>query len=138
MVQESGVDATFTGFLPLPEVRRWLARSSVVAVPSVTAENGDSEGLPTVILEAQAMETPVVTTRHAGNAEGVAEGRSALVVAERDVEGLAEALQYFLADGRAVRDFGRAGRELVAARFDIQEQAKGLEALYDCARRLPQ
>lgn len=130
----TGADVAFTGFLPLPEVRDWLARASVVAVPSVTAANGDSEGLPTVILEAQAMETPVVATRHAGNAEGVAEGHSALIVAERDVEALAGGLRRFLEDPDAVRAFGAAGRAFVEAEFDIVAQARGLERIYDHAR----
>lgn len=136
LAAETGAVVEFTGFLPLPAVRAWLARASVVAVPSVTAANGDSEGLPTVILEAQAMETPVVATRHAGNAEGVDEGRSALVVEERDVEGLAQALRFFLVDPGAAQAFGMAGREFVESRFAIAAQASGLERLYDRARSL--
>ncbi len=134
LASETGAPVAFTGFLPLPEVKDWLARASVVAVPSVTASNGDSEGLPTVILEAQAMGTPVVATRHAGNAEGVAEGRTALVVGERDVESLANAIRFFLQDAEAVEAFGSAGRTFVEARFDIATQARGLEELYDRAR----
>jgi glycosyltransferase involved in cell wall biosynthesis len=131
---ESGAPVTFAGFLPLSEVRDWLAKASVVAVPSVTASNGDSEGLPTVILEAQAMATPVVVTRHAGNAEGVSEGRSALVVEERDVRALADAIRFFLESSGNVEAFGRAGRAWVEARFDIVSQARGLEDIYDRAR----
>jgi glycosyltransferase involved in cell wall biosynthesis len=134
LAADSGADVVFAGFRALPEVRDWLARASVVAVPSVTAANGDSEGLPTVILEAQAMGTPVVVTRHAGNAEGVVEGRSALVVAERDVDGLAEAMRFFLEDRDAVESFGSAGRTFVETQFDIAAQARGLERLYDTAR----
>jgi glycosyltransferase involved in cell wall biosynthesis len=131
---ESGAQVAFAGFLPLPEVRDWLARASVVAVPSVTASNGDSEGLPTVILEAQAMGTPVIVTRHAGNAEGVAEGQTAIVVEERDEATLADAIRYFLQDGAAVESFGAAGRAFVESRFGIVTQARGLEELYDRAR----
>jgi len=130
----TGADVAFTGFLPPGDVRGWLARARVVAVPSVTARNGDSEGLPTVILEAQAMATPVVVTRHAGNAEGVAEGHSGLVVAERDVEGLAAALRYFLEDATAALAFGRAGRAFIESQFDINVQATGLERIYDQVR----
>ena len=134
LADETGAQVAFTGFLPLPEVKDWLARASVVAVPSATARNGDSEGLPTVILEAQAMETPVVATRHAGNAEGVAEGRSALIVGERDVDALAEGIRFFLEDAGAVETFGAAGRAFVESQFDIAAQARGLEDIYDRAR----
>jgi glycosyltransferase involved in cell wall biosynthesis len=135
---EVGAGADFAGFLPLPEVRGWLEKASVVVVPSVTASDGNSEGLPTVILEAQAMGTPVVATRHAGNAEGVAEGRSALLVDERDVDGLAQAIRFFLENPAAVESFGAAGRSFVEAHFGIEGQAAGLERLYDRAREAAQ
>jgi colanic acid/amylovoran biosynthesis glycosyltransferase len=133
-VGQAGADVTFTGFLALTQVRDWLEKASVVVVPSVTAANGDSEGLPTVILEAQAMGTPVVATRHAGNAEGLLEGQSALLVDERDVAGLAEAIEFFLTNPAAVESFGANGREFVKSRFDIGNQVAGLERIYDRAR----
>jgi len=131
---EVGADVEFAGFRPLDEVRQWLGKAAVVAVPSVTAADGDSEGLPTVILEAQAMGTPVVATRHAGNAEGVVEGRTALLVDERDVTGLARALLGFIENPAIVESFGAAGRAFVEANFSIDRQAAGLEHLYDRAR----
>jgi glycosyltransferase involved in cell wall biosynthesis len=131
---ETGANVEFKGFLPLAEVRDWLGRASLVAVPSVTAANGDSEGLPTVILEAQSMGTPVVATRHAGNAEGVAEGQSALLVDERDVEGLADAIRFFMESPQAVETFGAAGRAFVTENFSIASQVEGLERIYDRVR----
>jgi glycosyltransferase involved in cell wall biosynthesis len=129
-----GADVEFPGFLPLADVRNWLGRASVVVVPSVTAANGDSEGLPTVILEAQAMSTPVIATRHAGNAEGVVERRSALLVDERDVAALADAIRFFVDNPQAVESFGAAGRTFVESNFNIATQAQGLEQLYDRVR----
>lgn len=134
LAQDVGADVEFTGFLPPAGVRDWLERACVAVVPSVTAADGNSEGLPTVILEAQAMGTPVVATRHAGNAEGLAEGRSALLVDERDVEGLARAIRRFRDDALAVESWGKAGREFVAARFDIKTHVAGIESLYDRVR----
>jgi colanic acid/amylovoran biosynthesis glycosyltransferase len=128
---EVGADAVFAGFLPPIQVKEWLAKASVAAVPSVTASDGNSEGLPTVILEAQAMGTPVVATRHAGNAEGVDEGRSAILVDERDVEGLAEAIRTFVQDPARVESFGNHARRVVEARFSIGNQVTGLEKIYD-------
>jgi glycosyltransferase involved in cell wall biosynthesis len=131
LAAEARADVAFTGFLPLTQVRNWLARASVVAVPSVTAADGDSEGLPTVILEAQAMGTAVIATRHAGNAEGVVEGVSALLVEERDVEALADAIRRFLTCPELVESFGAAGREFVEANFSLTMQVQGLEQMYD-------
>lgn len=130
LAAEVGADVSFTGFLPLDDVKQWLGRAAVVAVPSVTAADGNSEGLPTVILEAQSMGTPVVATRHAGNAEGVVEGESALLVDERDVDGLASALRFFLESPRLAADFGAAGRRFVKSHFSIETQVAGLEQLY--------
>jgi glycosyltransferase involved in cell wall biosynthesis len=135
LAREVGADVEFTGFMPPAGVRDWLERACVAVVPSVTAADGNSEGLPTVILEAQAMGTPVVATRHAGNAEGLAEGRSALLVDERDVDGLARSIRYFRDDVQAVESYGRAGREFVAARFDIKTHVAGIERIYDSVRK---
>jgi len=135
LATDVGADVNFAGFLPLEEVRDWLGRATVVAVPSVTATDGDCEGLPTVILEAQAMGTPVVATRHAGIPEGVLENRSALLVTERDVAGLAQAIRFFIEKPEAVSSFGAAGRAFVESRFDIVTQTRGLEDLYDRVRK---
>jgi phosphatidylinositol alpha-1,6-mannosyltransferase len=86
------------------------------------------------MLEAQAMSTPVVVTRHAGNAEGVLEGRSALIVEERDESGLANAVRFFLEHPVAVESFGAAGRAFVETSFSIARQVQGIEQLYDQAR----
>ena len=83
-------------------MRDWIARASVVAVPSVVAADGDSEGLPTILLEAQAMATPVVGTYHSGIPEGVQAGVTAELVPERDVDALADALASFLSSPQKV------------------------------------
>ena len=129
-----GVRCHFPGFVPVQQVREWLGRASVVAVPSVTAADGDSEGLPTVLLEAQAMATPVVATYHSGTPEGVMEGVTAELVRERDVEGLADKLAFFLKSPAVARAYGLAGRGFVAENFDMRVQVSGLEDIYDKLR----
>lgn len=132
---EVGASVEFAGFLPLAEVRSKLAEARVVVVPSVTAADGNSEGLPTVILEAQAMGTPVVATRHAGNAEGLLEGESALLVDERDTSGLARAIRFFIDNPEGAVEFGVRGREFVESAFNLDSQIAGLERIYDLATR---
>jgi colanic acid/amylovoran biosynthesis glycosyltransferase len=131
MVRGTDLDVEFTGFLPLPEVKDWLNRAAVVAVPSVTASNGDSEGLPTVVLEAQSMGTPVVATRHSGIPEGVLDGKTALLVAERDSDGLAESLALLLNDPAKAKQFGTDARKFALSNFSIRNQVEGLETIYE-------
>lgn len=136
LAAEQRADVSFTGFLPQASVRDWLERASVVAVPSVTAADGNSEGLPTVILEAQAMGTPVVATRHAGNVEGLAPEQSALLVEEKDVEGLARSIGCFCDNLPLVETFGAAGRAFVEEHFDIKKRVECIERAYDVARSI--
>jgi glycosyltransferase involved in cell wall biosynthesis len=135
LAQQAGADVEFKGFLGLSEVRSLLAIAAVAVVPSVTAADGNSEGLPTVILEAQAMATPVIATRHAGNAEGVVEGKSALLVDERDVHGLASGIRLLVDDPAMARRFGAHGRQFMERAFSIESQVAALERIYDTARR---
>lgn len=125
----------FTGFLDVDQVRSWLARARLVAVPSVTALDGDSEGLPTILLEAQAMGTPVVATYHSGIPEGVVDGVTAALVAERDVAALAKELRAFLESPQKAREFGAAGRDFVRQHFNLRTQVQGLEEVYGNLRR---
>ncbi len=127
---ELKLDCRFVGRQSPAEVRRWLAAAQVFCVPSVTAENGDSEGLPTVLLEALAMGLPVVATDSAGNTEAVTNGETGLVVPERDVPQLARALTRLLLDADLRRRFGALALQEVRARFDARQLVGGLEALY--------
>jgi colanic acid/amylovoran biosynthesis glycosyltransferase len=101
-----------------PEVAALLASSDVVLAPSVTAADGDQEGIPVAIMEAMAAELPVVTTYHSGIPELVAHGVTGLLVEERDVEGLASAIKELVADPARRRALGREGRRVVAERHD--------------------
>jgi glycosyltransferase involved in cell wall biosynthesis len=136
MAEESGISCTFTGFLSAEEVREWVSRARVVAVPSVVAQDGDSEGLPTILLEAQAMETPVVGTFHSGIPEGVIAGKTAELVDERNAIDLASELRSFLESPEKSIQFGRAGRALMMENFDMRTQNRKLEDLFDMLRSL--
>ena len=57
---------------------------------SITASNGDTEGLPVGILEAMATALPVISTRHSGIPEAVEDGITGFLVEEHDVRGMAE------------------------------------------------
>lgn len=132
--KQENLETSFVGFLGLEEVRSWMGRAMVVVVPSVTAENGDSEGLPTVILESQAMSTPVIATVHSGIPEGVIAGETALLVPERDAASLGVAIHALLNEPGRCRKMGEAGRNFVRQKFSIAGQVAGLEDIYERVR----
>ncbi|GID27826.1 glycosyltransferase [Paractinoplanes brasiliensis] len=131
VARELRVDATFLGARPADEVYRVLASSRLLAAPSRTAADGDSEGLPTTVVEAMALGLPVVATRHSGIPEAVADGRTGLLSDERDREALAANLRKLLDDPDLRTSFGTAGRARAGAEFDVVAQSRRLEDVYD-------
>jgi glycosyltransferase involved in cell wall biosynthesis len=89
-----------------------------------------SEGFPFVVLEAMAMERPVVATAVNGVPEIVEDGVTGVLVARGDVDGMARALLGMLASPGAARAMGRAGRRRVAERFTARRMADETQALY--------
>jgi glycosyltransferase involved in cell wall biosynthesis len=75
------------------------------------------EGLPTVLLEAAAMELPVVATRTAGCVDAVQDGVTGTLVPPRDAMALADAIQQYLQDPALRRRHGAAGRARVLREF---------------------
>jgi glycosyltransferase involved in cell wall biosynthesis len=119
---------TFCGWLPNEEVRRAMRGAAALCVPSVTARDGDAEGLPTVIFEAMAEGLPVVGSNHAGITEAVEHDRTGLIVPEGDPQALADALASLIDDPELRRRLGTAARAAVAQRFDAVAQSRRLEA----------
>lgn len=126
-----GVEARFTGRLPPAEVLGWMQRAWLLAAPSVTAGDGDAEGLPTVLCEAAAAGLPVVATRHSGIPEAVSEGETGLLSPERDVGLLARNLSLLLASPRMRESLAVAARLRAVDRFDLARQTERLEGYYD-------
>lgn len=120
----------FLGVQPHDTVRAYLRGAYALVLPSVTAASGDAEGLGIVLLEASASSVPVVGTRHGGIPEAVDDGNSGLLVAERDSNGLAEALDTLVADTSLRERMGIAARRFVCERFDIRRQSAELERHY--------
>lgn len=135
LAAELGVadQVTFLGVQPHAEVRRQLMASSALVLPSVTAANGDAEGLGMVLLEAAAMGVPTVGTRHGGIPEAVRDGETGILVPERDVPALTEAMYTLLRDQGLRRRMGTQARQMVEQEFDVVKQSRALLGIYRAA-----
>jgi colanic acid/amylovoran/stewartan biosynthesis glycosyltransferase WcaL/AmsK/CpsK len=119
------------GFLNRRDYIREMERADIFLHPSVTAENGASEGgAPTTILEAQALGMPVVSTYHCDIPHVTVPDKSALLVPERQSRDLARALGWLLDHGERWADMGRAGRAHMERHHDADHEAPALEARY--------
>jgi glycosyltransferase involved in cell wall biosynthesis len=123
--------AAFLGTRPIAEVRSWMQRARMLVAPSVVAKNGDAEGLPTVLCEAQAMGLPVVAFRGPGVDEAVVDGDTALLVNPLDEEGLGAAILRLSQDAFLQARLRAAGRRHAEEYFDLRRQTELLEDKYD-------
>jgi glycosyltransferase involved in cell wall biosynthesis len=121
--RELGDVVQLLGALDHPTVVEHYRRAELFVLPCVTGPDGDRDGIPNVILEAMAMELPVVSTRHSGIPEAVEDGGSGLLVAPHDQEALVDAMAQLLVDPDLGRRLGRRGREIVRDSFDIAANA---------------
>jgi len=114
------------GSLPHEAVVARYRDAAILVLPCVIDANGDRDGIPNVILEAMAMELPVVSTRHSGIPEAVGDGTSGVLVEPRDAVALADALQGLLSDPGLRERLGRSGRRRVLETFDVNVNARAL------------
>jgi glycosyltransferase involved in cell wall biosynthesis len=133
--RQAGERVTYTGALPPEEVARWMSRAWLLAAPSVTAADGDSEGLPTVVCEAAAASLPAVVSDHSGLPEAVVDGETGFLVPEGDAAALAARLETLLASPELRATMAGAARRLAEQRFDSARQIAALEDLYDRVTR---
>ncbi len=121
LAQQLGLErqVRFVGVMTSHQVAAALSRAHVFIAPSVTSLSGDMEGIPTVLMEAMASGMPVVSTRHSGIPELVEEGVSGRLVAEKDVEALAQAILGMIDASDDWALIGKAGHEKVMREFNI-------------------
>jgi glycosyltransferase involved in cell wall biosynthesis len=89
------------------------------------------EGLPNVLLEAMAMESPVVATRVAGIPRLIREGVNGLLVEPGSADALAGALARLLGDAELRATLRRAGRQTVEGRYSFAARMQKIRDLYD-------
>jgi len=118
------------GWKTKDEVRELYDDSHLFVLSSVTAANGDKEGQGLVLQEAQAMGLPVLATLHNGFPDSVLDGKSAFLVPERDVDTLAEKLDFLVEHPAMWSEMSEAGRTFVEANFDVDKLNDRLVDIY--------
>lgn len=117
---------TWAGPQPQHKVLEHYRRADLFALPCRIGADGDRDGLPNVLMEAQSQALAVVSTRLSGVPELVEDGRTGLLVAPQDPPALAAALASLITDPARRTALGHAGLQNVRRHFDM---ATGIAAL---------
>ena len=98
------------------DVRPFYCMADCVVLPSYR------EGVPRVLLEAMAMEKPIITTDAPGCRNVCVDGVNGFLVKPRDVESLYLAMKKAVEMGEAeLRKMGKKGREIVEQKYEISK-----------------
>ncbi len=120
----------FLGFRrDVPEL---LAQIDMLALPSLQEPFGK------IVIEAMAMERPVVASRVGGVPEIVVDGETGLLVPPRDPAALKHALARLIADAALRERMGKAGRQRVEACFTLERNVQATQAIYSELFRSPE
>ena len=110
---------SFLGQQSQDRVRTLLENASIFVLPSIITDDGTREGIPVALMEAMAMELPVVTTKTVGIPELVQNKSQGLLVPQKNAVELASALEFLLKNPDSREEMGRQGRMKVVKEFNI-------------------
>lgn len=116
----------FEGAVGIARVREALEQATVFTLPSF------AEGIPVALMEAMAMEIPVVSTTIAGIPELIRHEVDGLLVSPSDDAQLADALARLIDDHELRRRLGRSGRLRVQESYDLHKSIQGLGEIFQC------
>ncbi len=119
-----------TGALPQTELVEIFSQSSIFVFPAVHDSVGDTDNLPTVLIEAMASSLPIVATRVAGIPEIVQHDENGILVPEKDPAQLADAIRVMAGDPALQERFGRASRRIAEEKFALVNTVGHLKKLF--------
>lgn len=129
---------TLHGYLSNEEVSAHMQAADVFLLPSKTAPNGDEEGTPTVLVEAQATGLPCVTTDHAGIPEMIPEENHHLLVEEGNVAALSDRLcRVAQMNVDELQTIAQNGRKKIESEFSLTGEVQKLRSVYESVVSVP-
>lgn len=117
------------GPLTQAEVTELNASADVFVAPCIPSDDGNIDGLPTVVLEAMATGTPVIATSVTGLPEVVRDWETGLLIKPADTQALVEAIEAMVLGHVDSTALARNARKLIEKNFDNRIQARNLSKL---------
>tara|TARA_R110002167_G_scaffold366448_1_gene597392 strand:- start:13331 stop:14569 length:1239 start_codon:yes stop_codon:yes gene_type:complete len=131
LVNELALDdyVSFIGAIDSVQVKEQMLAAHAFIQPSITASNGDMEGVPVAIMEAMAMGTPVISSYHSGISELITHGEHGLLAQEKDSLALAENIRLLYKNEPLQKRLAIQARKRIEEFADIDRLNKQLLVL---------
>ncbi len=123
-----------TGPIPQARLKNMIRCSAVFAAPCVVSEDGDRDGLPTVLLESMALGTPCVATPVTGIPEIIEPGETGWLVSQRNPAALAESLMDALNNSAKANSFAVAARKVIEREFDNVHTSQQIREVFSLVK----
>ena len=119
------------GAMSQPEIVDLLAQSSIFVLPAVHDSTGDTDNLPTVLIEAMASRLALVATEVAGIPEIVHHNQNGILVPEKDPVRLADAIQYLSTNHLLLHQYGQMSRKIAEQKFSLPNTVAELKRIFE-------
>jgi colanic acid/amylovoran biosynthesis glycosyltransferase len=107
-----------------------FAEADIYIQPSITAKDGDKEGIPGTLVEAMAAGLPVISTNHSGIPSIVVDESTGILVNEWDIEAMKKAILMLANDPELRGKLGKAAQKYALTELDLMKKEIELEEIY--------
>ncbi|MCA9770078.1 glycosyltransferase [Candidatus Dependentiae bacterium] len=127
---------TVSGWVTHETLIELFEQSDIFVLPSVTARDGDKEGIPNTLKEAMAFGLPVISTYHAGIPELIEHHATGLLVPEKSADVLATAIEWLITHTGCWKSITHAARIRIETYFDAKKNSIQLSELLEQLYRM--
>jgi len=138
-IQTNGLEkhVHLTGSKSQPEIVDLLAQCSIFVLPAIHDRSGDTDNLPTVLIEAMASRLGLVATNVAGIPEIVHHKENGILVPEKDPVQLADAIESIGSNRELLDQYGRASRQIAEQKFSLKTTTAELKSIFERFHLIP-
>lgn len=117
------IDVEFLGSKTHDELKVIYASADIFVAPSITAKDGDVEGVPTAIMEAMASGLPIIASDSGGISELIKDGENGILTEEKNISQLSENIKLILDNEELAKQFAKEA-SVSSKQIDYTELAK--------------
>jgi len=121
-----GDKVTFLGDISNEDAIRFISQSTMMVLPSVIAGNGDRDGIPTSLIEAMYLKTPVIGSKISGIPELIEDGINGFLTEPGDVSAIAEKMEKLLSGESLRMKIGKEARKKINEEFNVEKNFEKL------------